>query len=399
MHSRFVLCVLAVMFASEASHAQFSPGDRLGQSYRGAGAIGPTYRDSAASQQQYLVTGWWRGVPVIYYRTQDYAAVLPFFPSANYWFIDPTKTDAYRQTPARAYSSYTNGGFSDHSIPPVVPGGDTPVKLDGVKPKPERPAANAQPEPKNLFDSFLQDKNQPQPLGPDARKNAQAEQDLIDALTRPTKNEIISGHSANVIIESLGRMSDQLKKTTAVPYDRTDLRSLNFTRGERMGSCGLLRDQGKITWPEALKNLTNTDEVKVLATEIEKKLMNISQQADAGKINPADTADLSKMAGEFEDAISAGTANMGFTEALQLRRFVKSLLDVALFLKQPDAADWMPRKCKVEVKTLQEAVLLLNDKHVRIAPALVGDERKYEELHAKLVRLFNDTMTINAEKP
>jgi hypothetical protein len=150
----------------------------------------------------------------------------------------------------------------------------------------------------------------------------------------------------------------------------------------------LLRNQGKIAWPAKLLDLTPADEVAKVRGQIETRFLDSFTLVNGGgKADPDTMKALLKSVDQLSDMASARASTMTFAEQLEVKRYLRSLEDSINFMKQPDASEWMPGKHKAKSKTIQELVQVMGERGVRFAPALVGSDDAYMNMHRILVRL------------
>jgi hypothetical protein len=237
--------------------------------------------------------------------------------------------------------------------------------------------------PRKAFDRWAIERER-ELNGPNGPKK-QAE--LRQYLTRPSALDLSSGAALNAILEALAPLADKVKSLPPTAIDETFLKRLNFTRGT--GSIGLLRQEGQIPWPKLLLKVDAEDEVAA-RKNIEKRFLEAFNQVAGGAAAEADNLKaLHEAIGLFGRLVSARSQSLTFAETVEAKRFLTSLEDSVLFLKQSDAAEWLPGKSKAVSKSLQELVLRMLDKKVRFAPAVVGNDGAYTTMHRAMAALFS----------
>lgn len=279
--------------------------------------------------------------------------------------------------------AYTSPGAGRSVVEPnVAPEKDN--NAAGIVLADRQPAPVAQP--RNAFNRWANDRNrqgQPEPL-------QKKEDDLNRNLTQPELKDVISGEALNSILEALIAMPEKLKKTVPVAIEESTLKRLNFTRGT--GSIGVLRDQGVINWPVALQSLVP---IAMGRQEIETRFADAYKLvADGGKADMAALDDLTKRVDQLKEQLTGDGKSLTFAENVAAKRFLSSLEDSILFLKQPDAVEWLPGKCRLKPATVQEMVQIMADKKIRFAPALIGNDQVNISTHLMLVRLYRQA-TLN----
>lgn len=398
--------------ASDAN-AQFNPPKRSASynPYRGA-STGGTYIPGL-NQTRYSFNIWtgqittqtplggnvygsWPFVPGQYPITSmvplgagSYANVNPFGRhgvSIGFVYSAPLggsgqSNNGYRSGGAYAYAS-PNVGRVAPAEPNAAPEKDN--NAAGIVLADRQPAPVEQP--RNAFNRWANDRNRQGQ--PDAVQRN--DDDLNRNLTQPELKDVISGEALNSILEALIAMPEKLKKTAPVTIEDGTLKRLNFTRGT--GSIGVLRDEGAIKWPLALQSLAS---IAMARQDIETRFADAYKQvADGGRADMAALDDLIKRVDQLKEQVAGDGKALTFSENVAAKRFLSSLEDSILFLKQPDAVEWLPGKCKLKPATVQEMVQIMSDKKIRFAPALIGNDQVNISTHLMLVRLYKQA-TLN----
>lgn len=239
--------------------------------------------------------------------------------------------------------------------------------------------------PKKKYDQFLQEHLQ---VNPEELKQKLNTANLYHSLTNPSKQEVASGTSMNTVLEALLQMRPQFKEAPQMALDPELLKQLNFTKGSGTGSFGLLRHEGKVPWPQSLLTMAPKDDTAKLRADIEKDFLEAYQQISAG-MGVADTLrQLQRNTDQLSTLVSGNIRNMGLNDYMEAKQFLKSVDDTLTFLKQPDAADWLPGKSNIKPKTLQELVHVMSEKQIRFAPALIGNESAYVVMQRMLTDMY-----------
>jgi hypothetical protein len=219
----------------------------------------------------------------------------------------------------------------------------------------------------------------------------QKHEELRHSLTNPSGQEITSGLALNTILESLHSMPERLLATTPAPLDENLVKQMNFTRGT--GSIGLLRKQGDIDWPALVIKVTPSEDAANVRAQVETRFKELFKKVnDGGKAEADEVKSLLKLVDKLSEIAAARASTMTFNENIDVKRFIRSLEDSISFLQQADASDWIPGKQKVKPKTVQELVKIMADKGVRFAPALVGADASYGQMHRILATLHNEAV-------
>jgi hypothetical protein len=342
--------------AVQSAQAQYSRGG--GGTY---GGVSSGAYDSLGSQQLYMATG------------------IPFFMRQ---FLPTVTSNATSRSPTSVGpGGYTTGGAC---------AGFTCTMSGGFSSYASTPSAYT---PRNAFDRWNFDRER-QTISSGPQKQMELQRLLIN----PSSGDVTSGAALNAIVDGLEPLVDKLKTQPPTAIDHSLLKKMNFTHGA--GSVGLLRDQGKIEWPALLLKLSPANEVAKIRTKIETQLREAYRQvSDKGNADPDDLKSLLRSIEALGDIASGQAQSMTFSQNVEVKRYLKSLEDSVAFLKQADAADWLPGKHKVKPESSQDLVRVLIEKKIRFAPAIVGDDAAYNQMHRALVALYMQSNPAGVARP
>jgi len=223
--------------------------------------------------------------------------------------------------------------------------------------------------------------------------NAGNGNNLAAQIAGTTPKDIASGAALNLIVKGLEPFAAKLKSAPPTAVDAVFLRKFNFAHGT--ATVGLLRPEGKIEWPKLLLNLSPAEECARLRGQIEKQFADLFAQVEAGNEPDADSLkNLGKLIDQLGDMASARAQSMTFAENVEVKQHLKSLGDSVAFLRQPDAGDWLPGRTKVKAASLQDLVLLMQEKGIRFGPAFGGSEGAYTTMHRALAGLYSQVSAV-----
>jgi hypothetical protein len=355
--------------AAPSAHAQYARGSQ--SPYPGGGTYGgvsSSAYDTSGSQQFNMVNGiplFMRQFLPTVTATSPYSDPILRFPT----FVGP--------------GGYTTGGAC---------AGFTCTPAGGYSSYASAPAAPAAYVPHNAFDRWTFDRERQAFSGP------QKQMELQRLLSNPSPGDVTSGAALNAIVDGLEPLVERFKSLPPTAIDHALLRKMNFTHGA--GSVGLLRDQGRIEWPALLLKLSPADEVGKIRTKIEAQLQEAYRQvSDKGNADPDDLKNLLRSIEGLGDIASGQAQSMTFSQNVEVKRYLKSLEDSVAFLKQPDAADWLPGNHKVKPESLQDLVRVLIEKRIRFAPAIVGNDAAYATMHRSLAALYLQSIPAQVARP
>lgn len=218
--------------------------------------------------------------------------------------------------------------------------------------------------------------------------------DLSRSLNNPPETEIFSGKSLNDILAGI--------QLTSIPQNITSrkltselLKQINLTQegGNNGANVGILRNEGKLTWPLAFASLKPADETKRITDRISSITEAAYGQALAGSVDRAILRDLNSQIKALEDrltaSIAAGMGDVTSGQILEAKRYIESLKSAARVLERPDAGEYLNGRKTAQGGDIASLVRHMTDLGLRFAPANRGNEGAYRSLHQGLVEYYN----------
>jgi hypothetical protein len=223
---------------------------------------------------------------------------------------------------------------------------------------------------------------------PEDLRQADIKLALNRSLNDPPLNEVASGQALNSILNAIEKITVK-KDVPAVPINDELLRNVNVTKAGAAGNLGLLKDEGKLTWPRGIDALAPAEEIAEAKKTIDARAKEAYRQATTGRVDPELLKDMEKLSKQINDRLSASVGSMGFSEYSDAKRFLKNLDDAIAVMQQPDAGDLLPGgRNAAKGKSAQELVKHMTDRGLRFAPSVGGDS-SYLMLHRALVQYYN----------
>jgi hypothetical protein len=201
------------------------------------------------------------------------------------------------------------------------------------------------------------------------------------ALNDPPAGEIYSGRAMNTILDDLGRKlgKDAQAQGPAIPLDDEVLRHLNFTGQENKGNPGLLRNEGRLTWPMVLRGpqfKTDRDLLNDLTP-------TVYEQAVAGRVDAGALESMTRAVKNLQDGLNENIRELTPNQHSEASRFLREFDEALVLLRQPNAGDFFGQKAP-KAKTISDLVQQMVGKGIRFAPATSGDESAYVAVHRGL---------------
>lgn len=242
---------------------------------------------------------------------------------------------------------------------------------------------------RRVFDQWLYERERT-PSPEQMRKEFMAEQ-VKRAANNPPPGEVASGKSLNDLLTALEGMPVK-GPVSDLALDDATLRRINVTGGGGGGNVGLLRNEGKLTWPRALANLPDPDGLRAT---VEENAKTAYDQATHGSAQQLILDRLTTASRKLNDRLTAVVRETDFTEYSDAKRFMRQLDDAIMALKDPNAGKVLEGADGARGKTVSELVRNMLNSGYRFAPAGRGDEPAYQALQSKMASFYNSLQSNN----
>jgi hypothetical protein len=236
---------------------------------------------------------------------------------------------------------------------------------------------------RRAFDEYLYERRNA-PTWEDERERLLA-MSLRRSINDPPLTEIWSGKALNDLLAEVQKRP--IKGVSGPQFDIEEdlLRRLNVSAGKSPGNIGLLKNDGKLTWPVALRSLKPRDRAEDLRRQVSTLLPETINQAVNGKVDPMSLKELVRATDELQDLLTRNVSNLPPGPYMDAKRFMGSLEDGVRLLQQPDAGLYFTQKYAAKGRSVPELVDYMTRTGLLFAPAVTGDEAAYVALHRALV--------------
>jgi len=199
----------------------------------------------------------------------------------------------------------------------------------------------------------------------------------------PPITEIWSAKALNDLLRDL--QNQQAKGTLAnytgpkIAVDEDDLRRINVTTARSGGNLGLLKNEGRLSWPVALSGPEYKAERERLSSLAQDAIKQVSFNT------PVDAGTLRQMSRDIDKLNQLLVQNVGDlppSQYIEAKRFLANFTDAVKALSAPDASNYLPKRLKG--KSVPELVDFMSRSGLLFAPAVAGDESAYLALHRAL---------------
>ncbi len=236
---------------------------------------------------------------------------------------------------------------------------------------------------RRAFDEYLYERKNA-PTWEDDRERLQ-ELSWRRSLNDPPVTEIWSGQAMNTLLADLQKMRAKGEgNTTPVPIEEDAVKRINISAGKTPGNVGLLRNEGKLSWPLAFRSLKPAQRADELRQQISALLPEVINQAVNGKVDAASLKELSRASDELQTLLGKNVSGVAPGPYMDAKRFLSNLDDGIKLLEQPDAGRYFTAKYTAQGKTAQQLVDYMTRTGLFFAPAVAGDEAAYVAVYSAL---------------
>jgi hypothetical protein len=218
---------------------------------------------------------------------------------------------------------------------------------------------------------------------PDPEKIRQKQQarDLDRARSSPPLTEIWSGQSLNLLLGKLIAQQGQGVRGADVPLNENMLKCIQLTAGDTRGEVGLLKDKGRLQWPQPLQR----EMFKEARASLERRLKDAVRTVSVGnQLNANTLDDLHADCKKLNDTLDAHTSTLSPGEHIEAKRYLKLVGNAVTALKDRNVSKYFDGTWTAKSKDVSELVKFMDDEGLWFAPALPGDESAYLALYRAL---------------
>jgi hypothetical protein len=205
------------------------------------------------------------------------------------------------------------------------------------------------------------------------------EQDLSRSLNNTPIGEVRTGQALNNILTDLAPMVKKNGKGPNIPLDQDVLNHLNLTPAGA-GNPGLLKNEGRLTWPLALRDEEYKNERELLNNLAPEAI----RQAINGKVDAGTLREMGSALDRLHEKLATNIRELTPNQYIEARRFLGFFDDAYRTLQRPDAGDYFGKKYTAKGGTVADLVKFMLDRGLTFAPAVTGDEPAYLAVHHAL---------------
>jgi hypothetical protein len=209
-----------------------------------------------------------------------------------------------------------------------------------------------------------------------------AKEELRRAQGDPPLPEIWSGQSLNTLLRNAQKIS--AAKGANIALDDDVVNRINLNSGKAGINFGLLKNEGKLSWPLALRDMQPAGESKELRDQLQTLAKVAFDKAKEGQVDPGTVREMEATADRLNKLLVRNVGDMPFAQYSEAKRYLNQLHDGLKALKEPNAADFANGRFKLKGNTVADLVEYMTRNGLQFAPAVAGEEAAYVALHRAL---------------
>lgn len=212
-------------------------------------------------------------------------------------------------------------------------------------------------------------------------KQAQAAKETLKRIqTNSLPGEITNARALNLLLEDLDKYRNKKTSVEPIPIGEMVLTHANVTR--KTFGLGILRDEGRLTWPGALQEILTPNERK----DLDGRITTLVKGAFKGQGVNADMlkdirSDMDKLTSDLMKKVN----EVPTSQYLDAKRFLQEFHEASVALERGEAENQAKFQRYIEGgKTVQYVVQYMLENGLRFAAATANDEAAYRAIHSAL---------------
>ena len=250
---------------------------------------------------------------------------------------------------------------------------------------------------RKAFDEYMYEKEHT-PTAEEERQRAQ-QQYLSRARNNPPVVEIWSGTALNTLLQDLRKnvgKADPPSPQFTMALDPEMLKHINVTSGRGNGNVGILKDGGKLTWPDALIGPEYKSERELISSLINDSL---KQAEFNGKVDRGTVSQLQREVDGMGRMLRKRVDETDVNSYIDAKQFLSDLDSSITILKQPDVGSYFNGKYTLKSKNVDELVKYMTNNGLTFASSTPGDESAYNALYQAMANYDTAMQTAVSNKP
>lgn len=206
----------------------------------------------------------------------------------------------------------------------------------------------------------------------------------------PPVTEILSAKALNDLLIDVQKLQSREARGPDILLAPETLKKINVSPpGKGDANIGLLKSEGKLTWPQSLRG----DAFKAEREQFEALISEAMPQAQQGAVKADLLNQMKATVDKMFQTLSGNIKEMAPSQYIEAKRFLTNCQDAVKALSREDVANYFNGKYAARGNTVAELVQNMTADGLRFAPATPGEESAYVALHRLLA---NYDVSLNA---
>jgi hypothetical protein len=221
-------------------------------------------------------------------------------------------------------------------------------------------------------------KEEPPTLTPEQERERIHKQEMAWSRSDLPNNQTTSAIALNNLLTDLQKLQTQGIQGPKVQIDEAILPAINVVTGGTNGNIGVLKHDGRISWPAALSG----SEFKAERQWIDSSIPKVIEEAINGE--GVDLQGLTGALASMRGRLAAEITEVPAPEYIRAKRTLDQLDDAVKLLRQPDAGNYFNQTYAAKGQTVAQLVQYMTRNNLQFAPAVEGGEAAYLVLQRAL---------------
>jgi hypothetical protein len=218
-------------------------------------------------------------------------------------------------------------------------------------------------------------KEEPPALTSEQERERIHQQELAWSRSNLPANETTSAVALNILLADLQALQARGVQGPEVNIDQSILPSLNVVVSGSNGNIGVLKQEGRINWPGALRGTDFQAERQQIESSILKAI------DEASHSEAVDLHDLTGALASLRFRLAEKIQETPARDYIRAKRLLDQLNDAVRLLRQPDAGLYFNQTYAAKGQTVAQLVQYMTRHGLQFAPAVEGGEPAYAALH------------------
>lgn len=246
---------------------------------------------------------------------------------------------------------------------------------------------------RRIFDEWLYERANTPSLNDEREK--QIREEVRRSRNDPPLPEIWSAKALNDLLSDAQKLQGKRITGPNVPLDEEVLKKINFTKGDG-SNFGLLKNDGKLTWPLALRGMDGTRELR---EDLQAAVSKAYGEAKEGKnVDPNTLQKIDDYTTKLNGMLVKNVGSVPFAQYSEAKSYLKQLDDATKVLKKGDAGEFINGNFTPKAATVGELVDFMSRKGLQFAPATGNEQAAYLAIHKALVNYDVGANTLAVDK-